>query len=352
MIYDLCDHMDGYSTKTFYTGQRVLRACSRTTHVHGDEAGTGGGVKSGTVGGICEPIGHAKRVRVEGSEVVRHLDPFWMEDRNTVGEAIFARNLSTFAPPLLDDPVPGSALIKISSGIAGSGSAGLSSSAGVGNTTYTWSNFARAATAEEIGGGGPEDPVADIVVAGTAIIFLGGALWVATHADTARVSRTSDPEFCLIGPYHKIKDLCSKANGETHHIVPDMVYRLDVRPTGAAEDSPKDRIPNSPTLNQGMSICLTTGNHRRGEDAVHSMLNPALNTLGAANTPSGTAPMPDILKASTAALMAVQGVSGECKRIAIAATTAQAAPMLGQPGRTTTSLPSPDARRVLQQGHY
>ena len=111
MIYDLCDHMDGYSTRTFYTGQRVLRFCSRTTHVHGDEAGTGGGVKSGTVGSICEPIGHAKRVRVEGSEVVRHLDRFWMEHRNTVGEAIFARDLSTSAAPPLDDPVPGSARV-------------------------------------------------------------------------------------------------------------------------------------------------------------------------------------------------------------------------------------------------
>ena len=111
MIYDLCDHMDGYSTRTFYTGQRVLRFCSRTTHVHGDEAGTGGGIKSGTVGSVCEPIGHAKRVRVEGSEVVRHLDRFWMEQRNTVGEAIFARDLSTSAAPPLDDPVPGSARV-------------------------------------------------------------------------------------------------------------------------------------------------------------------------------------------------------------------------------------------------
>ena len=103
--------MNGYSTRTFYTGQRVLRACSHTTHVHGDEAGTGDGVKFGTVGGICEPIGHARRVRVEGLEVVRHLDRFWMEDRNTVGEAVFVRDLSTSAAPPLDDPVPGSARV-------------------------------------------------------------------------------------------------------------------------------------------------------------------------------------------------------------------------------------------------
>ena len=310
-------------------------------------------MKSGTVGGICEPIGHAKRVRVEGSEVVRHLDPFWMENRNTVGEAIFARDLSTSAAPPLADPVPGSARVAFSGGSAARASAGTSDAAGMGDTgVYTWSNFGKVAVGEEIAGGGPEDPVADLAAIGTGIVFLGGALWVAAHPDTARVSRTRDPEFCLVGPYGQIKDACKIAEGETHHIVPDMVYRLGVRPTGAAENSTEGRIPNSPTLNQGMSICLTAGEHRTDEDAIHSTLNPALNTLGAANTPAGTASIPDILKASTAALMAVRGVSNKCKQAAIAATAAQAGPMLGQPGRTTTSLPSPAARQVLQQGHY
>ena len=221
-----------------------------------------------------------------------------------------------------------------------------------GTTVYTWFNFGKVAVGEEVAGGGPEDPVADAAVIGTGIIFLGGALWEATHPDTVRVSRERNPEFCLVGPYGKIKDTCKEAGGETHHIVPGMVYRLGVRPTGAAENSTEDRIPNSPTLNQGMSICLTAGEHRKDEDAVHSTLNPTLNALGAANTPAGTASIPDILKASAAALMAVPSVSDRCKQTAIAATAAQATPMLGQPGRTTTSLPSSAARQVLQQGHY
>jgi hypothetical protein len=119
MIYDLCDHMVGYSVKTFHTGQRVLRYCSKTAHVHGDEAGTGGGVVSGTVGSVCEPIGRAAKVRVEGSEVVRHLDRFWMEDRNTVGEAVFVRDMSAPAAPVDDDPVSGSARV-IKAGSSGS----------------------------------------------------------------------------------------------------------------------------------------------------------------------------------------------------------------------------------------
>ena len=223
-----------------------------------------------------------------------------------------------------------------------------------GTAVYTWSNFGKVAVGEEIAGAGPEDPFADIAVVGTGIIFIGGALWEATHADTVRVSRTRNPEFCLIGPYGKIEDTCKKAGGETHHIVPDMAYRLGARPTTAADQSSTaDRIPNSPTFNDGMSICLTTGEHRTDEQAVHRTLNPAINALGASQTPAGTAPMPQILAASALALSQVDGVSAKCKQAAIAATSAQAASTLGQPGRATTSLPlSPAARTVLQQGHY
>ncbi len=59
------------------------------------------------MGGICEPIGHASNVRAEGSPVIRHLDRFHMNNRNTVGEAIFVRDL-TYPAPKDDDPLPGS----------------------------------------------------------------------------------------------------------------------------------------------------------------------------------------------------------------------------------------------------
>ena len=228
------------------------------------------------------------------------------------------------------------------------GNAGMS-----GTAVYTWSNFGKVAVGEEIAGGGPEDPVADIAVIGTGIIFAGGALWEATHADTVRVTRTRNPEFCLIGPYSKIEKACKAEDGETHHIVPDMVYRLGARPTTAADQNSKaGRIPNSPTFNEGMSICLTEGEHRTDEEGIHRSLDPAINTLGASQTPAGTAPMPQILAASLLALSKVDGVSARCRELATAATFAQAASTASQPGRATTSLPSSAARGVLQQGHY
>ena len=108
-VWDECDHREGYATKTFYTRQRVLRYCDKTAHVHGDEAGGGGGAISGAQGGVCEPIDCAPKVRVEGSAVVRHLDRFWMNDRNTIGEAVFVRDMDLYAAPVDDDPLPGSA---------------------------------------------------------------------------------------------------------------------------------------------------------------------------------------------------------------------------------------------------
>ena len=61
-----------------------------------------------TVGGISEPITHAAQVRAERSPVIRHLDRFHMNNRNTVGEAIFVRDTATFPAPKEDDPLPGS----------------------------------------------------------------------------------------------------------------------------------------------------------------------------------------------------------------------------------------------------
>jgi hypothetical protein len=221
------------------------------------------------------------------------------------------------------------------------------------DAVFTWGNFGKAAAAEEVAGLGPEDPAADAAVIGTGVVFALGALWELTHSDTVRVSRTRTPDPCLVGPYGEIEKACKASGGETHHVVPDMVYRLGVRPTDAAGmNSTSDRIPNSPTLNQGMSICLTTGNHRTDEAAVHKTLNPALNVLGSGFDPSGTAPMAAILATSTASLDLVNGVSAKCKAIANAAVAAQVAPILAQPGRTTTALPSPQAVQVLTQGHY
>ena len=91
-IYDLHGHDDNYTPSVRLRGfaAMVLRSC--TTHVHGDEAGTGGGVKSGTHGGICEPIGHEPTVRSEGSPVIRHDDLCWMNNKNTIGKCVLVKS--------------------------------------------------------------------------------------------------------------------------------------------------------------------------------------------------------------------------------------------------------------------
>ncbi|MGO8095120.1 PAAR-like domain-containing protein [Rhizobium leguminosarum] len=107
-IVDYCGHDKDYTPSVRFTGKKAMVMRSRTTHVHGDAPGTRKGVKSGTVENVCEPIGHADQVRAESSHVTRHLDRFWMNNRNTQGEAIFVRGTETYAPPKDDDPVRGS----------------------------------------------------------------------------------------------------------------------------------------------------------------------------------------------------------------------------------------------------
>ena len=91
-IYDLHGHDQNYTPTVRYRGFAAMVLRSRTTHVHGDEAGTGGGVISVTHGGICEPIGHEPTVRCEGSPAIRDGDLCWMNNRNTIGKCVLVKN--------------------------------------------------------------------------------------------------------------------------------------------------------------------------------------------------------------------------------------------------------------------
>ncbi|STR05626.1 PAAR-like domain-containing protein [Hafnia alvei] len=51
----------------------------------GDAPGVAKGVKSGTVGDICEPLEFSTTFFVSGKPVLRHFDKFWMNARNTTG---------------------------------------------------------------------------------------------------------------------------------------------------------------------------------------------------------------------------------------------------------------------------
>lgn len=97
-IVDFGGHDENYTPSVRFTSEKAMVLRSNTTHVHGDDPGIGKGLKSGTVGDISEPVGHASQVRAEGSNVIRHLDRFHMKKRNTVGEAIFVRDVKTCGP--------------------------------------------------------------------------------------------------------------------------------------------------------------------------------------------------------------------------------------------------------------
>jgi hypothetical protein len=86
----------GYFDESVNTAQSVLFTKNRTftmasyvREVHGDAPGSAGGIKSGTVSAKAEPIEHSSTVRAERFYVVRHDDLFYMNNRNTVGRAIF-----------------------------------------------------------------------------------------------------------------------------------------------------------------------------------------------------------------------------------------------------------------------
>lgn len=51
----------------------------------GDSPGAAKGISSGTVGDVCEPLGHSETVFFGGKPMLRHNDEFWMNNRNTIG---------------------------------------------------------------------------------------------------------------------------------------------------------------------------------------------------------------------------------------------------------------------------
>lgn len=89
------DAAGNYSSTVRFTGQKVMLLRSNTTCCYGDEPGTAMGVKSGTVGDICEPLDHSATVRIEGSPVYRDGDKCHMNKRNTCGVVAWKADLAT-----------------------------------------------------------------------------------------------------------------------------------------------------------------------------------------------------------------------------------------------------------------
>lgn len=137
----------------------------------------------------------------------------------------------------------------------------------------------------------------------------------------------SDDPKCLIGEYSAIKDKCK---GETHHIIPDMVYRATTRATTNTDN----RVDGAPSLGKGMCICLTATQHK----GLHGNVNQQL--AGLKGKPKGTAPISACAKEAIAGLDKIKPkLDAACMKKAGDAAANQAAPIGSKAGRTTLQPP-------------
>jgi hypothetical protein len=149
--------------------------------------------------------------------------------------------------------------------------------------------------------------------------------------------KVDEPD-CLIGEYSAIKDKCTSAppagkGGQTHHIVPDMVFRGTTRATTNATN----RMQGAPSLGKGMCICLSSSQH----SGVHSNVNQALAGLApAAGAPPGTAPVSQCAATAVLGLWQITPpLDDDCMAKAAVEVGAQCSPVMNKNGRTTLQPP-------------
>jgi hypothetical protein len=120
-------------------------------------------------------------------------------------------------------------------------------------------------------------------------------------AENVRVSeREKYRKKCQVDRYAVMKSICPRFGMQAHHIVPDWTLRYGSRNSG-------DRIPNMPSLNDGMAICVlgmarTSGTeHNQGHFA-----DAAIEGLGKNAKPPFTAPLSDVVRESAKAMIRVR----------------------------------------------
>ena len=178
-----------------------------------------------------------------------------------------------------------------------------------------------------------------------------------TPLDDVRVTKRDNRRECdcIVRGYKAGELLCNYCHGRFHHIVPDMVYRTKERPeTEAEKNSTANRIPNAPTFNEGMSVCIDSQDHSGGPEGLHGSLRTALK--GLKRSVAGTAPLSNVIDKSKNSLDDISGLSAACKAAAKEAADAQVRGQGlqgSQPARTLEKpLPSADATTKMLQGHY
>ena len=71
----------------------LLQSRSMIMNVVGDEAGVGGGIKSGHNCWVVEFDHGSNSVHINGQKVVRHNDQCWMNGRNTRGKVVYVAGM-------------------------------------------------------------------------------------------------------------------------------------------------------------------------------------------------------------------------------------------------------------------
>ena len=212
---------------------------------YGDEAGTGGGVKSGTHNAECTPKTWSQSVTFEGRNAVRHTDEWWMNHGNTWGRLDYQKDME--AIELADTASIDAKMTSVGqSGAAPDGAekylafvappVGPAVGTGIG-------------VGEGLAGAGailaPEIVIPVVIIAGVAI-----AIYVGT-----RTSEKPDKCPCVVAPYRMLSSVCALAckNGEAHHIVPDFTKRWASRVNSMGAYG---RIKGLANYGDGMAICL------------------------------------------------------------------------------------------------
>ncbi len=101
--YTICamgENLTATSENVKMTTHQSANAKSQVPWCTGDEAGTGGGVKSGTFASVCEFLETKKDVRINREEAVMQSLLSWMNKRNTVGMNLNSLS-KAFTPPTI-----------------------------------------------------------------------------------------------------------------------------------------------------------------------------------------------------------------------------------------------------------
>lgn len=98
VVQDLSSSVNTAHTVRFNGSPVYLLDASTQPHCTGDEAGTGKGIKSGTVSGEVKPVQGSSTVRIEGKQVVRVGDACTMNGGNCPGVYVMTSPPSS-APP-------------------------------------------------------------------------------------------------------------------------------------------------------------------------------------------------------------------------------------------------------------